>query len=459
MASGPLNGVFRHVRGVARAHWADETSDGQLLERFICRREDAAFEALVLRHGPMVLGVCRRVLRRVHDAEDAFQATFLVLARKASGIRRRELVGNWLYGTAYRAALEAKAARRRVREAQVSLMPETEVIDDDADWRELRPILDRELNRLPDKYRVAVVLCDLEGGTRRDVARQLGIPEGTLSGRLTTARRLLAKRLARLGPVLSGGVLGGVLSTEAAMAGVPSLLVQSTVKAASLFVVRDTVTAGAATAKVVALTEGVMKSMLLTKIKFVTAAVIVAGLLASGAGAGLGLRPARAADSQPSPGQKKTDAPKPVIKPDDDPGSANMDKRIAVLEMQIRVLTEALEDLRGVAKPATDQRPAAKAQIKIFKLRHADAEEIAKTLQQLFPVSSPNGGLGNGGKTLRIATYAGNNSVLVQGENEDMDAIGAVIEQLDDQPIENRKPKKGLFDPPTEKGKPKNPEQ
>src|SRR5258708_2093044 len=204
MASGPLNGVFRHLSGVARLRGPDETSDGQLLERFICRREEAAFEALVLRHGPMVLGVCRRVLRHVHDAEDAFQATFLVLARKAAGIRRRELLGNWLYGTAYRAALEAQAARQRTRETQVSAMPEPEVFDDAADWRELRPILDRELNRLPDKYRVAIVLCDLEGGTRRDVARQLDIPEGTLSGRLTTARRLLAKRLARFGPALSG---------------------------------------------------------------------------------------------------------------------------------------------------------------------------------------------------------------------------------------------------------------
>src|SRR5260221_14773882 len=111
----------------------------------------------------MVLGVCRRVLHHAHDAEDAFEATFLVLARKAAGLRRRERVGNWLYGTAYRAALEARAARWRAGETQVSPMPEPEAPDDDAaDWRDLRAVLDHELNRLPEKYRIAVVLCDLE---------------------------------------------------------------------------------------------------------------------------------------------------------------------------------------------------------------------------------------------------------------------------------------------------------
>ena len=178
-------------------------TDGQILECFITRRDEAAFEALVRRHGPMVLGVCRRILRNTHDAEDAFQATFLVLARKAPSIGQRELVGNWLYGAAYRAALEAKAARRRVRERQVSAMPEPEAAAEAQDWVDLRPVLDQELSRLPDKYRVPVALCDLQGRTRRDVARQLGIPAGTLSGRLATARRVLASRLARVGVALS----------------------------------------------------------------------------------------------------------------------------------------------------------------------------------------------------------------------------------------------------------------
>jgi RNA polymerase sigma factor (sigma-70 family) len=179
-------------------------TDGQLLECFLSQRDDAAFECLVRRHGPMVLGVCRRVLHHVHDAEDAFQATFLVLARRAASLRDRELVGNWLHGTAYRAALEAKAARRRVKERQVRAMPDPETMDK-ADWAELRLVLDHELNRLPEKYLAAILLCDLEGRTRKEAARQLGVPEGTLSGRLTTARRLLAKRLAGRGVTLSGG--------------------------------------------------------------------------------------------------------------------------------------------------------------------------------------------------------------------------------------------------------------
>src|SRR5262249_9184538 len=155
------------------------------------------------------------------DAEDAFQATFLVLVRKADAIGQPELLGNWLYGVAYRTALEARAktSQRRMRERQVNPMPEPET-DDGADVsRDLRPLLDQELNRLPDKYRVPVVLCDLEGGTRQGVAQQLGIPVGTLSGRLTTARRLLAKRLARHGVGVAGAALTAVLSPTAASAG------------------------------------------------------------------------------------------------------------------------------------------------------------------------------------------------------------------------------------------------
>jgi len=250
-------------------------TDGQLLECFITRRDEAAFEALVRRHGPMVLGVCRRVLRNTHDAEDAFQATFLVLARKAPSIGQRELVGNWLYGAAYRAALEAKVSRRRLRERQVSAMPEPEAAAEAQDWLDLRPVLDQELSRLPDKYRVPVVLCDLQERTRRDVARQLGIPAGTLSGRLTTARRLLAGRLARRGFAPAGGALAAALSQGVASACVPSPLVVSTVKAATLLVAGQA--AGLISDKVAALTEGVLKTMLLTKCKSVLGVLLVLG--------------------------------------------------------------------------------------------------------------------------------------------------------------------------------------
>ena len=180
-------------------------TDGQLLARFVAARDEASFASLVRRHGPMVLGVCRRILHDFHDAEDAFQATFLVLARKATTLVVGESLGCWLYEVAYRTALEAStlSARRRSRERPMRDMPHPEVAPAEAqDWR---PLLDRELSRLPEKYRAAVVLCDLQGRPRREAARQLGVPEGTLSSRLATARQMLARRLAGCGVALSGG--------------------------------------------------------------------------------------------------------------------------------------------------------------------------------------------------------------------------------------------------------------
>src|SRR5262249_6146125 len=141
MATSPLSDVVRHLRRAAQVQEGGELRDGQLLECFVARRDEGAFNALVRRHGPMVLGVCRRMLRHPQDAEDAFQVTFLVLARKAKSIRQGDLVGHWLYGTAYRAALEVKAARQRVKERQVSPMPEPVTVEEADAWRDLRPIL------------------------------------------------------------------------------------------------------------------------------------------------------------------------------------------------------------------------------------------------------------------------------------------------------------------------------
>jgi RNA polymerase sigma factor (sigma-70 family) len=261
-------------------------SDGQLLASFVRRRDGDAFAALLKRHGRMVMGVCRRVLRNPDDAEDAFQATFLVLARKAGSVTAPNALGGWLYRVAYRTALEARAriARRHTREQQVKDMPEPQVEPEDG-WRELLPLLDRELDRLPDKYRVPIVLCELEGKSRREVAGQLHIPEGTLSWRLAHARKLLARRLSRYGAALSAGSVAALLPREAVSACVPASLLNSTARAAVL-------TAGVVSARVVELTEGVMKAMLLSKIKFVWAVALVAVV---GAGAvGLTYRQAAA---------------------------------------------------------------------------------------------------------------------------------------------------------------------
>jgi RNA polymerase sigma factor (sigma-70 family) len=270
-------------------------TDGQLLARFLDGREEAAFAALVRRHGPMVLGVCRRVLGHAQDAEDAFQATFLVLARKAGSVVRREAVGAFLYGVAYRTALRAreKAARRRAVETQVEQMPHPEVPPDEPqDWR---PVLDRELNHLPEKYRAALLLCDLGGKTRREAARQLDVPEGTVATRLATARRMLAKRLARCGVVLSGGALAVALAGGASAA-VPAPLAAATVKAAALVAAGQAAAAGT---PAVALMNEVLRAMLMTKLKTYAGVVLVAALLGAGGIAYRAAGQAPATDARP----------------------------------------------------------------------------------------------------------------------------------------------------------------
>lgn len=283
MATSQANGVMRHL---CRAVDGGLT-DAQLLDCFLEHRDERAFEALVRRHGPMVLGVCRRVLQNLHDAEDSFQATFLVLARKASTIVPREMVGNWLYGVAYRTALKARAesAKRKAKERQVTDMPDRDSQEPRVSlWHELQPLLDQELNHLPDKYRVPVVLCDLEGKTRKEAAQQLGWPEGTLSWRLASARETLAKRLTRHGLALSAGSLALVLSQNMASASVPMPLVASTVKAAVLSGLGQAVTAGVISANVAALTEGVLTTMFVTKLKIAAAVLLALTVVGTGVG-------------------------------------------------------------------------------------------------------------------------------------------------------------------------------
>jgi RNA polymerase sigma factor (sigma-70 family) len=247
-------------------------TDKQLLARFVAARDEAAFAALVRRHGPLVLGVCRRVLHDWHEAEDAFQATFLVLARKAASLVVGESLGCWLYGVAYRTALEAHtmSARRRARERPMADAPHPAVLPAEAqDWR---PLLDRELARLPEKYRAAVVLCDLEGRPRREAAGLLGINGGTLSSRLARARTLLAKRLAGCGVALPAGALAAVLSEGGASAQVAPALVSSTARAAVMAAAGQL---AAATPAAVLMKE-VMKAMLLKKLRLAVGAVMVA---------------------------------------------------------------------------------------------------------------------------------------------------------------------------------------
>jgi len=292
MGTSRLRGVVQELRKVSLAAATASLTDGELLESFISRCDESAFEALLRRHGPMVLATCRRLLGNADDAEDAFQATFLVLVRKARSIVPRDMVGNWLYGVAYRAALKVKtaAARRRVKESNV---PPRQAHPDNT-WDDLLPMLDAELRRLPDKYRSAIVLCDLEGKSRSQAARQLGLPVATVSTRVVRGRALLAKRLARHGLALSAGALAMTVAANAASAYLPGTLATRTLGAAALYAGKRVATA-AVSAKVLALTEGVLKIMLLKKLK--TAATVLVMLTLLGTGAYFVSAPTRASDA------------------------------------------------------------------------------------------------------------------------------------------------------------------
>jgi RNA polymerase sigma factor (sigma-70 family) len=289
-----LTPVFRRL---ALAQNGGGLTDGRLLGEYVRAGDAAAFEALVRRHGPMVLGVCRRIVRDPHLADDAFQAVWLVLARKASAVRPREHVGNWLYGVAYHCALKARrsANRWKSREKQVTAMPHPEAPRPPVVWSDLAPILDDELSRLPAVLRLPVVLCDLEGRPQREAARQLGVPVTTLVTRLARARRTLATRLSGRGVTLSGGALATVLTAHASAAAVPPPLASAAVHAAAAVAAG---TPAAVPAAVQFLSEGVLRMVLVSKLKAATAsAVALAGL---SLGVGLAVLPTAAGQSAPA---------------------------------------------------------------------------------------------------------------------------------------------------------------
>ncbi len=256
-------------------------SDGQLIEQFLSgprNSAEAAFAALVGRHGAMVMGVCRRLLSDPNDADDAFQATFLVLARRARSIARRELLANWLYGVAYRTARVARtrAALRLAKERRVIDVLRTRSTQEDEGCGDLLVLLDQELSRLPEKFRIAVVLCELEGRSRKEVALRLGIAEGTLSSRLARARVLLRDRLQKRGLALSAGALAAGLARDVSAAAVRPALADATVQAALNYA-----TGGMVSWSVTVLAEGALKAMFLTKLKAAAVALLALCTMAS----------------------------------------------------------------------------------------------------------------------------------------------------------------------------------
>jgi RNA polymerase sigma factor (sigma-70 family) len=281
MPAGQLEGVVRHLRRVACRGEGAPVGDAELLERFLAHRDAGAFELLVRRHGPMVLGVCRRVLGNEADAEDAFQATFLVLVRKAAAIVPRTQVGNWLHGVAHKTALKAKAMnrRRRVKEREAAARGRDTA---EGTWEPLLDILDGELAALPEKYRAPIVLCDLEGLSYREAAARLRCPPGTLSGRLTRARALLARRIARRIPTATAAALAAALA-RGASAAVPPSLRAWTARAGTFLAAGKALTEGAVSRKVVCLAEGVLKMLLLSKLQIaIGRALLLAAVVAAG---------------------------------------------------------------------------------------------------------------------------------------------------------------------------------
>jgi RNA polymerase sigma factor (sigma-70 family) len=283
MTAAPLAMVVRRLRTAAGGEAARDLADAELLRRFAAGRDEAAFAAIVHRYGRLVLGVCRRVLGHEQDAEDACQATFLVLARRAPSIRKHTSLASWLHGVAHHVSSNARRAAARRRKHERRVKQPRPAPDADLTWRELQSVLEEEINRMPPTYRAAFVLCCLDGRSKSEAARQLGWKEGTVSGRLARARKQLQQRLARRGVALSA-VLGALaVASGPARAVLPAGLTQSTVQAALRYAAGHA--AGAAGPHVAALADAAVTALLAARCKVVVALVVGTALLVAGAGA------------------------------------------------------------------------------------------------------------------------------------------------------------------------------
>jgi len=303
MANQSLATVLHCLHRVLGLRAGDSLPDADLLQRFVQDGDQAAFTALVRRHGRLVWNVCLRVLGNVHDAEDAFQATWLVLARKAGAIETPDLLGNWLHGVASRCAtkLKARAASRRDQERKAVAMLTNEPAAA-LDWHDLRPVLDEEVSRLPLKYRAPVVLCYFEGKAYEEAARLLGCPAGTVAGRLARARKLLRDRLTRRGLGVTTAALATLLTEHACAAVPPEGLTAHAVTAALHFATGDGLAAELVSPQVISLAEGVMRPMFRTKVQTLLALVVTAGLVGGPALVqleGTSLQPAVSAQAAP----------------------------------------------------------------------------------------------------------------------------------------------------------------
>jgi RNA polymerase sigma factor (sigma-70 family) len=284
MARRQTSAVLEYIRSHLAEANAGALSDRELLERFAAGHDQGAFKTILRRHAPMVLRVCQRVLQRQEDAEDAFQGTFLVLARKAGSLAWRESIGTWLYEVAHRLAQEArrKSIRQQAREARARPRTAEDPLAE-ISGRELVAILDEELASLPERYREPLLLCCVEGKSGDEAARQLGCSPSTFKRRLRQARQLLQTRLDRRGINLSAGALSALLLHNAASGSVPAALAATTVRAAALIVTGQPLAAGVASAHAVALAGGMIQGVFLSKLKVALAVLLVVGGVVAGA--------------------------------------------------------------------------------------------------------------------------------------------------------------------------------
>lgn len=281
MAAASLDGFLRQLGRAATADALAPFSDRQLIEQFLAGRDEAVFRAILGRHGPMVYRVCRRVLGDEHEAEDAFQAAFLVLARRAASIRTHTSLASWLHGVAHQVALRLRTSSRRRHQREARAARPDEALADDRSWAEVRAILDDELARLPESLRAPLVLCYLEGLTQDEAARQLDQTKSTFRRRLERGRDVLGARLIRRGVALSA-VLSAVMVSDCAAAGVPPALLDSTTRVVTL-------TTEAVPPAILKLSTEVTRAMFLTKLR--TGGLILTVLLTLGTAAGLMFAP------------------------------------------------------------------------------------------------------------------------------------------------------------------------
>lgn len=363
MKNGSLRDVVRFIHHITPPGRPEDVPDGQLLERFIGRGDEAAFAALLRRHGPLVLSVCRRALPCVQDAEDAFQATFLVLARSARSIAKRGSVASWLHGVAYRIARRAQAdiAKRRAFEGRGRPVAAPDSLQDLV-WRDLRSILDEEVSRLPEKYRAAFVLCCLEGKSNEEAARLLRCPRGTVSSRLVRARALLRERLTGRGLALSAAWMTTVIPRGMAAAAVPGKLARPTIRAALQIRAGPPAAAGVVPARVITLMEGGLKTM--TKLKMAAVVVLPLTLVVAGAGARmLGQVPAGSPVVAQEPGKpdgepnrtEPADPPRPPERTAAEPPGNPADKYLSLCEKKLKDLDSFVAHVRRTTLDKTFQ--------------------------------------------------------------------------------------------------------